>query len=556
MRIKILGYGDQSRGKSFELLMQSVLDLLGYTDFKMNIRPAAMELDIEAVHKSNKDKILCECKGQDDPIAITDVEKFHSKLNYEMDKGYAHRGFLFSISGFTQNVDRWYKDSGKKTKKTLILKGTEGIIDLLRESNTLASDEILNGILKNNTSYQFGERYIVVYQSDLYIVQFLASGDEVTSYMILKGTGNLVSSPITNEISKLDKELKKLTKLNLNITKKVTLNLLDLKAKTIENISNYIQETIHDVNVAIGDLQIQRIVISPDSNGESTEVTHMINTDIPSLITLTQRFAFDVNKFHLMSSPYIDTVVNDKFADYVIERYKISADENIRSAIIKSARIFPSILHFLLLGDTSSYQHFYNSKQKFQERPDAEQFDKIIVSELFRVIYQEILNDLRTIPLPFLVTKQILGYYSEFDLRFASELDLILKITGKMHTYIVNKGPEEIPAGEILSPVDISSNIKLGNHLLSLAEYKTAIETYDIVIDNSIDVELRSMAWNNKSQCFRMMGQHEVELQCIEKALEYKITREALSNKILCLEALNRTAEIEEVRQQLADLPS
>lgn len=60
MKIKILGDTDQSRGKAFENLMVSaVLDHLGYTDFQTNIRPAAMELDIEASHKTKNKKILC-----------------------------------------------------------------------------------------------------------------------------------------------------------------------------------------------------------------------------------------------------------------------------------------------------------------------------------------------------------------------------------------------------------------------------------------------------------------------------------------------------------------
>ena len=63
MRIKILGDNDQTRGKSFELLIKSLLDELGYTDFKTNIRPAAMELDIEATHKTANTKILCSVRG-------------------------------------------------------------------------------------------------------------------------------------------------------------------------------------------------------------------------------------------------------------------------------------------------------------------------------------------------------------------------------------------------------------------------------------------------------------------------------------------------------------
>jgi hypothetical protein len=59
-----------------------------------------------------------------------------------------------------------------------------------------------------------------------------------------------------------------------------------------------------------------------------------------------------------------------------------------------------------------------------------------------------------------------------------------------MYTYITDKEAGEIKAGEILSPVDVSSNLALGNHLLSIEEYDSAIETYDIIIENSHDKEL------------------------------------------------------------------
>ena len=102
MEIKILGDTDHARGKAFERLMVTVLDHLGYTDFKTNIRPAAMELDIEAIHKTKNKKILCECKAHKDPIGPHDVELFHSKLNYEIDKENVNEGLFFQHQDLLQ----------------------------------------------------------------------------------------------------------------------------------------------------------------------------------------------------------------------------------------------------------------------------------------------------------------------------------------------------------------------------------------------------------------------------------------------------------------------
>jgi restriction endonuclease Mrr len=154
LEIRILGDNDQVRGKAFENLMVQVLDHLGYTDFKTNIRPAAMELDIEASHKNQNKRILCECKAHKDPIGPEDIKKFHSNLNYEIDKKYVDSGFFFSTSGFTANADRWYQDSGDRTKEIVSLNGTREIVDLLQNSSMLSNEEQLNHVMKKNTSYQ------------------------------------------------------------------------------------------------------------------------------------------------------------------------------------------------------------------------------------------------------------------------------------------------------------------------------------------------------------------------------------------------------------------
>jgi tetratricopeptide (TPR) repeat protein len=136
-----------------------------------------------------------------------------------------------------------------------------------------------------------------------------------------------------------------------------------------------------------------------------------------------------------------------------------------------------------------------------------------------------------------------------------SELDLILGIHDETNTYIANKEVGyEVKAGEIMAPAELGSNVRLGNNLLSIGEYSSAIKTFDVIIKNSTDDELTSIAWNNKAQCFRMLSRHRDELSCINMALKYKKDGRYLSNKILCLESLGRKKEIEIVKEQLAKL--
>jgi hypothetical protein len=240
-------------------------------------------------------------KQKKTPIPPDDIKKFYSNLDYEIGKKYVDIGFFFSISGFTSNADRWYKDSGHNIKRILTLKGTREIVELLRDASLLASDECLDRIVQNNTSYELAERRIDVFQSDVFIMQNLRVGGETTSYMILKGNGNVVPLSVMEEISKLDNDLKNYSRLNPSITRKVTLNLLDLKLKSCKTIAVEIKEMIEDVRVALNDLRLQKIVIQHKDSTGATDI-FSISQDLDRLRTMTERFASENNRFSFMSS--------------------------------------------------------------------------------------------------------------------------------------------------------------------------------------------------------------------------------------------------------------
>jgi tetratricopeptide (TPR) repeat protein len=163
--------------------------------------------------------------------------------------------------------------------------------------------------------------------------------------------------------------------------------------------------------------------------------------------------------------------------------------------------------------------------------------------------------DLRDAPSEYLSSKEILGFSHSFEIKFGSEFKLLFGIGGKLNHYIANKRiGEQIRAGEIMSPISIESNIQHGNHLISVKEYQSATEIFNIIIKNSKDPDLLSIAWNNKAQCSGRLGRRRRELQQINKALKYRIRPEFLSNKIISLEALGRGTEADKVRKQLAEL--
>lgn len=84
--------------------------------------------------------------------------------------------------------------------------------------------------------------------------------------------------------------------------------------------------------------------------------------------------------------------------------------------------------------------------------------------------------------------------------------------------------------------------------------YKDAIQTFNVVTKNSSNREYLHAAWNGKSQCYRMLRNPKREIECINKALSYKITREVLQNKLLYFETMGKPSEAQEIKKQLKDL--
>ena len=151
--------------------MASVLDELGYKKIGSNIEPTGMELDIEAMHKTKGNKVLCECKAHEEKINSEDIRKFYGNLNIEIEKGVVDEGFFFSTSGFSDNVHRMYHDTAERTKVKMTLFDSDKMVELFRQANLLAPDEVIDSVIKTNTNYGIGKRYVVIYQSALYIAQ-------------------------------------------------------------------------------------------------------------------------------------------------------------------------------------------------------------------------------------------------------------------------------------------------------------------------------------------------------------------------------------------------
>jgi Restriction endonuclease len=517
LEIKILYDKKSEIGSSFEKLIYDVPKNLGYIRIRRRQKPAGMELDIEAIHKQSRKKILCECKAHQDHIGPEDLLYFHGKLRYEIDKRIVDHGMFLSTSGFTANAERWGIDAGTKTTRILSLFGPDEIVNLFEKANLLVSEKKIDDIIRNNTSLEMGKRYLVYYKSELYIIQLLLQ-TVVPSYLLLNANGTIPSEKVSNKIGNLDITLSKYVRLDPVITMKVIMNLADLTSKSSSKISSEMNEKRENIDVALGDLHAEKI-LSKVSDGSAN--MFKLKTDMSSFSTLVQRFDEHEQRFSFMESEYVSSVAaKEDFLQYIAKKMKIDLSDNLKKALVRAASIFPSVLSFLVLGDDLYFSNFVASLKDIRSRKEKKRLKNIVISYFLNQIYEAVLKDTRSSPGSYLRRRNILGYAFDFRINLASQDQIILGLGGALHIYIADKRVGDVfEKGQIVSPTDHSQNIVLGNHLYTLGLYTDGIETFDVVTKHSSNADYLYAAWNGKSQCYRMLNNREKEIDCINKGI-------------------------------------
>jgi len=525
-----------NKGKSFEALIVNIINRQGYTNILSRIRSTGSELDIKATHKTNQIRILCECKAQQQQTRPQEVIRFYGKFEKEKNLGRADMGYFISLSGYTSASIAWYDELASTTKQVFLTYDCQNIVDQFFQTNILPNIETIDATIRKNTSYNIGEKYLVFFQSNLYIIQLLKNKEDTVAFMILDSNCKPVDFHISNEISRPDEQLTNYTRIDPVIIEKIILNLLNIEEKTIDQISTEIEESVKDCQIAIDDLLLQNLVSSTENSK-----LFRIDNSIKSFSTFVKKFESSMQIYVLMSSKYIDNAINDNFVEYVQSRYKITLDTNYTNVLKTCATIFPSVVSLLLFGDVTNFEYTYSQLKDFNPQAKNE-VNSILFTFFWEQIYDAVVSDLRSSPPKYIGDKGIKGYFLAGDLKVGSGTQMILHLFVKGHTYVVKKGDTQIKAGEIMSPTDMGENINLGVHLFSIEEYQAAIKSYDLIIEHSKDDNLLAHAWNNKSQCMRMMGQHDEEEKCLANALLHvsPIIKIVLSNMVLCQESLGK----------------
>lgn len=552
MKIRIIAETPQEKGKSFERLIGIVLDKLGYTDIHYNIHATGIEIDVKAKHKVTNNPLICECKAHEQSIASTDLTTFYGKFHIAKGKNPTSVGYFFSTSGFNGTAKEWYEQNiPSEDKSQFKIFDNEQIVALLRSSGLLIDDEDIESKIKAQINHTLDERYVVVFESRLYIVQIFRLRDTVKRFVVYTLDGNLASRIIHEQISKIDTELATIPLVNLEIFDKVLLSLLDLNPKSISDISAEIVETVKDAEIVIEDLNAENLFLV---NSDTKKLS--LKRDINTITNLTKRFT--ESKKHtlsFMNSVYVDTVVDFDFVQNALTRFMLEFNDEQKKVIMRAVKIFPSVLSFLLLSNTEQYLNFYNQSKQIGLNPN----DKIVESQFMHFmneILENVLSDLRNLPADYLDKKNVAGYASRIEFKIASEYEQIFSIDA-FGIHAIHRAGSPIKIGEIVSASDASVFLRTANMCLAMDLYDQAITEYNQVINNTTNNEWLKAAWSNKGLAYLVQNKHEDAEPCFDKALEIDPNIiQALSHKAKCREKVGDSHGAQKLYNRINELGS
>ncbi|MDQ1352966.1 MAG: hypothetical protein QG657_3272 [Acidobacteriota bacterium] len=135
--IRILEKEANKRGDLFTRLMKDLFLTLGYDNPRFNIHKPGREMDIEAVHRTEKKRMFAECKATEEKSGGDNINKFVGALDAEKRKSpdMGVEGYFVSLSGFKESAIEQEKEAGDR----VILIDGQRVIDELIRGNIIVS---------------------------------------------------------------------------------------------------------------------------------------------------------------------------------------------------------------------------------------------------------------------------------------------------------------------------------------------------------------------------------------------------------------------------------
>lgn len=203
--IRVLEKENNKIGDLFARLMQDLFHALGYDSGRLNIQKSGREIDLEALHRTERRKVIAECKATEEKIGGDEINKFVGSLDVEKRKGkeLSIEGYFVSLSGFKETAIEQEKDAGGD--RVILLNGKQVVEELIkgkiiispfqaveRAGRCAVSEDVL---LKAETSYE-----LLAHELGWIWLIYFTKNKKRTHFALIHADGEAIASNLAKQI--------------------------------------------------------------------------------------------------------------------------------------------------------------------------------------------------------------------------------------------------------------------------------------------------------------------------------------------------------------------
>lgn len=208
--IRILEKGNNRRGDLFGRLMSDLFLALGYDDIHLNIHKTGREIDLKASHRTEKRKVVAECKATKKRIGGDSINKFVGVLDVEKRHFKDTVGYFISLSGFSETALEQEKEIGGN--RVITLNGTQVIDELVKGKIIVSPQKAMEraGCCSKNCSNDFVPEEtceLLAHEMGWIWLIYYTKNKQRTSFALIHADGDPLATSLAEKIKDADKSI-------------------------------------------------------------------------------------------------------------------------------------------------------------------------------------------------------------------------------------------------------------------------------------------------------------------------------------------------------------
>lgn len=213
--VEIVESDANKKGDLFCRLMGDLFHALGYDQPRFNIHKSGREIDLSAVHRTEKKIAVAECKALDDTVGGSDINKFvgvldAEKKKFKKTKGYSTHdvsGYFISLSGFKETAIE--QEAELDNDRLILLKPQKVIHELVAGKIIVPVERAISCVPVQNGLVL--EKYVdlFAYNRGWVWVIYYSNGQSASHFSLVHADGKPLVKELADEIIQLDGKSRK-----------------------------------------------------------------------------------------------------------------------------------------------------------------------------------------------------------------------------------------------------------------------------------------------------------------------------------------------------------